>query len=196
MTVFPIAYFPSITYCREWFQNENSLLEIHENFPKQTIRNRCEILTGNGALRLSVPVAHESGVKIPTHEVKIIQTATWKTDHWRAIESAYSCAPYYEDYAQDIQNIIFESNGLLIETNLKCLKLVATILEKPLIFNTTSEYLFNVANDFRNSDFSSKENWNAPSYQQVFAYNRPFTPNLSIIDLIFNEGPFCRNWIL
>ena len=66
MAVFPIAYFPSILYCREWFKSENNLLEIHENFPKQTIRNRCEILTGNGILRLSVPVEHKSGVKIPT----------------------------------------------------------------------------------------------------------------------------------
>lgn len=196
MTVFPIAYFPSILYCREWFQSENSLLEIHENFPKQTIRNRCEILTGNGVLRLSVPVVHQSGVKIPTHEVKIIQKGSWKTDHWRAIESAYSYAPYFEDYAQDIQNIIFESTGLLLETNLKCLELIATILDKPLDFETTSEYLFEVEKDFRIIDFSSKENWNLPNYQQVFSYNKPFTPNLSIIDLIFNEGPFCRKWVL
>ena len=195
MTVFPIAYFPSILYCREWFKSENSLLEIHENFPKQTIRNRCEILTGNGVLRLSVPVVHQSGVKIPTHEVKIIQTGSWKKDHWRAIESAYSYAPYFEDYAQDIQNIIFESNDLLLETNLKCLELVSTILDKPLDIDTTSEYLFEVEKDFRNTDFSSKENWNLASYQQVFSYDKPFTPNLSIIDLIFNEGPFCRKWI-
>lgn len=196
MTVFPISYFPSVLYCREWFQSENSFLEIHENFPKQTIRNRSEILTGNGVLRLSVPVVHQSGVKIPTHEVKIIQTGSWKTDHWRAIESAYSYAPYFEDYAQDIQKIIFESTGLLLETNLKCLELVAKILDKPLDFETSSEYLVEVVNDFRNTDFLSKENWNLPSYQQVFSYHKPFTPNLSIIDLIFNEGPFCRKWIL
>jgi hypothetical protein len=196
MTVFPIAYFPSILYCKEWFQSENSLLEIHENFPKQTIRNRCEILTGNGVLRLSVPVVHQSGVKIPTHQVKILQTGSWKTDHWRAVESAYSNAPYFEDYAQEIQNIIFESTGLLLETNLKCLELVAIILDKSLYFETTTEYLFEVEKDFRNTDFSAKENWNLPDYQQVFSYNKPFTPNLSIIDLIFNEGPFCRKWIL
>jgi hypothetical protein len=196
MTVFPIAYFPSILYCKEWFKSENSLLEIHENFPKQTIRNRCEILTGNGILRLSVPVIHQSGVKIPTRQVKIIQTGSWKTDHWRAIESAYSYAPYFEDYAQEIQNIIFESTDLLFETNLKCLELVAIILDKSLYFETTSEYLFEVEKDKRNTDFSTKENWILPSYQQVFSYNKPFTPNLSIIDLIFNEGPFCRKWVL
>ena len=196
MTVFPIAYFPSILYCREWFQSENSLLEIHENFPKQTLRNRFEILTGNGILRLSVPVVHQSGVKIPTKEVKIIQTGSWKTDHWRAIESAYSYSPYFDDYAQEIENIIFESTGLLLETNLKCLELVATILDKPLVLKTTSKYLFEVKKDFRTTEFSSKEDWNLPSYQQVFSYNKPFVPNLSVIDLIFNEGPFCRKWIM
>jgi hypothetical protein len=76
------------------------------------------------------------------------------------------------------------------------LELIATILDKPLDFKTTSEYLFEVEKDKRNTDFSTKENWILPSYQQVFSYNKPFIPNLSIIDLIFNEGPFCRKWVL
>jgi len=196
MTVFPISYFPSIIYFKEWFQNENIQLEVYENFQKQTLRNRCEILAGNGILRLSVPVEHQSGVKILTKDVKIIQTGSWKTDHWRAIESSYAYAPYFDDYAQEIQEIIFESTGFLLETNIKCLNLVGEILAKPLSFELSKTYEFQVQNDFRNVDFSAKEKWNLNTYQQVFSYNNPFTPNLSIIDLIFNEGPFCRNWIL
>lgn len=196
MGVFPIAYFPSINYLNIWMQQEAITLEIHENFPKQTIRNRCEILSGNGILRLSIPVEHASGQKIQTKDIRIVQTGSWKTDHWRAIESAYASAPFFEDYAEEIKKIIFESTGFLIDTTNRCLDLVAEILDQKLEYAVTSEYEHTPSNDFRNFDFFQKEDWKLPEYQQVFSYNKPFTPNLSIIDLIFNEGPFIRKWIL
>lgn len=196
MSVFPIAYFPSINYLNLWMQQEAITLEIYENFPKQTIRNRCEILSGNGILRLSIPVEHASGQKIQTKDIRIVQTGSWKTDHWRAIESAYASAPFFEDYAEEIKKIIFESNGFLIDTSSRCLDFVEEILDQKLDYAVTSEYEYTPSNDFRNFDFFQKEGWKLPEYQQVFSYNKPFTPNLSIIDLIFNEGPFIRNWIL
>ncbi|NBR14191.1 MAG: hypothetical protein EBQ94_12285 [Flavobacteriales bacterium] len=196
MSVFPIAYFPSINYLNLWIKQEAITLEIHENFPKQTIRNRCEILSGNGILRLSIPVEHASGQKIQTKDIKIVQTGSWKTDHWRAIESAYASAPFFEDYAEEIKKIIFESTGFLIDTTNHCLDFVAEILDQKMDYAVTSEYKHTTSNDFRNFDFFQKEDWKLPEYQQVFSYNKPFTPNLSIIDLIFNEGPFIRKWIL
>ena len=63
MTILPIAYFPSVHYLKEYFSEPTTHLEIHENFVKQSIRNRCEILSGNGILRLSIPLNHSNGIK-------------------------------------------------------------------------------------------------------------------------------------
>ena len=71
MTILPIAYFPSVHYLKEYFLETTTHLEIHENFVKQTIRNRCEILSGNGVLRLSIPLNHSSGMKIKTKDIRI-----------------------------------------------------------------------------------------------------------------------------
>ena len=79
MTVFPTAYFPSIDYLRAFVQAKDGFIEWHEHFQKQTIRTRCEILTANGILRLSIPTLHESGRKIPINQLKIDYSGTWKT---------------------------------------------------------------------------------------------------------------------
>ena len=105
MTILPIAYFPSVHYLKVYLSDTDSVLEIHENFVKQTIRNRCEILSGNGILRLSIPLNHSSGIKIKTKDIRIDFGKSWQINHWKAIKSAYASAPYFEDYEQQINQI-------------------------------------------------------------------------------------------
>lgn len=194
MDVFPTAYFPSISYLNAFFSTDSPFIEIHENFPKQTIRNRCEILTSNGVLILSVPVVHFSGTKQKTSEIRIDYSKNWQLDHIRAIQSAYASSPYFEEYFQDVQDLIKEKNDLLIEKNNQILCFLNQLLDKKSKFNFTSEFQNKIAS--QKSLFLERETLNKKEYQQVFSYSKPFVPNLSMLDLIFNEGPFCRNWIL
>jgi len=194
MEVYPTAYFPSINYLNTFYGSNDSTIEIHENFLKQTIRNRCEILTSNGILTLSIPVIHNSLGKQLTKDVRIDYSKNWQIDHWRAIQSAYASAPYFEDYFEEVKLIITEKSDYLIDKNNHILDFVESILDK----KTTRKFTFKFENSISNNKnlYLERELKSRKSYQQVFSYTKPFTPNLSILDLIFNEGPFCRKWIL
>ena len=195
MTVFPTAYFPSIDYLHAFALAKDARIEMHEHFQKQTIRTRCEILTANGILRLSIPTLHESGRKIPISELKIDHSGTWKNDHWRAITSAYALAPYFEDYEIEIKEIIFADDTFLWEKNERCLRLIAEVLDLHIPINYTDSFN-GISGDQSKNAYLHHANWDKTNYQQVFSYDKEFSPNLSMIDLLFNEGPFCRKWIL
>ncbi len=195
MNVFPTAYFPSVNYLKEFLKCDSREIEVHEHFPKQTIRNRCEILSGNGILVLSVPIIHKHGQKQKTEEVQIDYSTGWQIDQWRAIESAYTSSPYFEDYCEEINKIIFTKHEFLIEKNEAILAFIEKILEYKIVFEKTDSFK-NLITPVKNL-FLEKDDLNDfLKYQQVFSYSKPFTPNLSVLDLIFNEGPFCRKWIL
>jgi hypothetical protein len=195
MTLLPIAYFPSIHYLKVYFSYPNSVLEIHENFIKQSIRNRCEILTGNGILRLSIPLIHSKGIKIKTKEILIDYENNWQLNHWRAIKSAYAASPYFEDYEYDIRKLIFTKDIFLIDKNKRILEFLFSLLEldKTILYST--KFNDNIDLDFRKTDFLN-HTYDVKNYQQVFSYKNNFISNLSILDLLMNEGPFIRNWIL
>jgi hypothetical protein len=194
MVVFPTAYFPSLNYLRALFACKNPTLEIYENFPKQTIRNRCEILSSNGILTLSIPLIHNPKGKQLTKDVRIDYSKNWQIDHWRAIQSAYASAPYFDDYFEEIKSLINEKSIFLIDKNKQILSFIESILEKKSFLSFTDKFENKLPNQ---KNLYLERNWsNSKIYQQVFGYNKPFSPNLSVLDLIFNEGPFCRNWIL
>ena len=194
MNVFPTAYFPSIYYLKEFFCCSNPLIEIQENFPKQTIRNRCEVLTSNGILTLSIPVLHNSSGKQLTKDVRIDYSKNWQIDHWRAIQSAYAAAPYFEDYFEEIKSLINYKCSFLLEKNDQILGFIESILEIKSNYSFTNKFENKIVS--QKNLFLEQDKIDIKPYQQVFGYDKPFVPNMSILDLIFNEGPFCRNWIL
>jgi hypothetical protein len=194
MNVFPTAYFPSISYLKKFHGCSNPLIEIQENFPKQTIRNRCEMLTSNGLLTLSIPVLHNSSGKQLTKDVRIDYSKNWQIDHWRAIQSAYASAPYFEDYFEEIKSLINYKSIFLLEQNEQILGFIESILEIKSNYSQTNKFENKIVS--QKNLFLDHDKIDIKPYQQVFGYDKPFVPNLSILDLIFNEGPFCRNWIL
>ena len=195
MTILPIAYFPSVHYLKVYLSDTDSVLEIHENFVKQTIRNRCEILSGNGVLRLSIPLNHSSGMKIKTKDIRIDFGKSWQINHWKAIKSAYASAPYFEDYEQQINQILLAKDVFLIDKNHRILEFLFSILEINRTIDYTKIYTYQTDRDYINTDFL-KNSFVMKKYQQVFSYGNEFRSNLSMIDLLMNEGPFIRNWIL
>ena len=192
--VFPSAYFPCISYLKAYLAHENSSIELFEHYPKQTLRNRCDIATSNGKLRLSIPIKKPFGSKSLMKDILIDQDAQWQKEHWRSIRTAYAGAPYFEEYAYNIEALINTEHRHLISLNASILEFIYQVLDLTYIKEETSEYLNSAIQDFRAHDFGKQST--SPGYIQVFNESQGFIEDLSILDLLFNEGPFIRNWIL
>jgi hypothetical protein len=112
--VFPIAYFGSISYYKDIIENSSIEFEIQEHFVKQSIRNRSRILTANGSMELSIPVIKPDGSKTLTKDILVQDSNEWRKDHWRAIESAYKHAAYFDHYGEEIKSLIYQETKDLV----------------------------------------------------------------------------------
>jgi len=194
-TVFPIAYFGNINYFRELANANSPVIEVKEHFIKQTLRTRCEIMSANGILQLNIPVSRKFGSKTPMDEVMISYDTDWRKIHWKAIESAYSSSPFFEYYGMEVEELIYQEESNLVQFNLNITDRILDWLSIQKQNSISYEYQ-EVSDDidFRKNDFQNGEP--IKKYNQVFSDKYPFTPNLSILDLIFCEGPLTRNWII
>lgn len=191
--VFPSAYFPSIGYLKAYFSYEDRCIEVYESFPKQTYRNRCDIATSMGKLRLSIPLKKPEGSKTKTKDVLLDGSAAWQKEHWRSIRTAYASAPYFEQYDKEVHQLIHTDSKYLIDLNSGILEFIHGVVDLPFEKQETASYNNDDIIDLRNKTFDSVK---TPAYFQVFSEENGFIPHLSILDLLFNEGPFIRNWIL
>ena len=192
MTVFPVSFFGPITYYQQLIRAENVLFEIYETYQKQSLRNRYSIGSSNGILDLTIPITKPNGSKTITKDILIDDTQQWKVNHWRAITSAYMHAPYFEHYEIDIYNLIFSEENILYKKVIACFNFINKTFELDITFEFTKEYKsYNIENDFRNKDFLNHSSEHS-KYIQPFNSKFGFTPNLSILDLLFCEGPIGR----
>ena len=111
--VFPIVYFGSIAYFKELAKYSEVFIETKENFPKQSYRNRCEIVGSNGILSLSIPTKRNNGSKTPIDEVILSKEENWKKRHWRSITSAYQSAPFFDHYGMEVEELLEEYEGIV-----------------------------------------------------------------------------------
>lgn len=190
------AYFPPIQYISKIFRAEQVELEVMENFGKQSYRNRCEIMTANGILPLTVPVDHANS-GLPIKEMRINYITPWQRLHLKGIKTAYTAAPYFDYFFDEIAPIFERNDKWLLDLNEAALETVLELLRiKKEIVKTTDfikEYPSEIA-DFRNGIHPKPAHrvqdpeFTAKPYRQVFSDKQPFAPNLSILDLIFCEG--------
>lgn len=181
------SYLPPINYFSLLLNNENVFLEQHEHFVKQTIRNRCEILSANGKLSLSIPLEKNADKEIIS-EKKICYKENWQIKHWRAITSAYKNSAYFEFFEDEFKPFYFEEHEFLMAYNTKLIKLILHILRQKKEIQFTSEYKKEFTGiDLRTSINHKPETIN-PKYYQVFGEKFGFVSNLSVIDLLFNKG--------
>jgi len=191
MTLFTTAYFPSISYMARFLIEDAPVIEIWETYHKQTYRNRCRVMTANGVESLSVPVVKVNGNHTMTKDVAISTIEPWQHIHSRCLESAYKASPYFDHY-YDYLRPIFEGHfDRLIDLNDAALQAVLKMLKTKKEIAHTTDYVREAENDLREA-FSPKKNVDVslfPTYYQVFSEKFPFAPDLSVLDLIFNEGP-------
>lgn len=190
--VLPIAYFPPVSWMAVFLYSESPLLEIHETYPKQTLRNRCNIMAANGSLRLSVPVKKPFGNKTKTIEVIVDKGSNWTVQHLRSIASAYRKTPYFEYFEDELTKILLTDHDSLIQLNENSLKLVLRMLraDKDWRYTETfvkSEDALSQKAEFENAIVAKGVRF--PNYMQAFSERFGFMPDLSVLDLIFNLGP-------
>ncbi len=183
------TYLPPISWFKEIVNNESILIEKHEHYQKQSYRNRCEILSANGKLNLSIPLLKQGDKEIITDK-RISYTENWQQNHWRAITSAYKNSPYFEFLEDEFKPFYSNKHEFLFDYNWKLAQTILKILriKKNILFTETFEKNFD-GHDLRNSIHPKiKLKLNTKPYRQVFSDKFDFTDNLSVIDLVFNQG--------
>lgn len=192
MTLFGTAYFPSISYMSRFLAAEDPVIEVFDTYHKQTYRNRCRVMTANGVQSLSVPVVKVNGNHTMTKDMALSPIEPWQHIHSRCLESAYKAAPYFDHY-YDYLRPVFEGHfERLIEVNDAALHAVLKMLKVDKEIVHTTDYAHEAEDDLREAFSPKRPNDSMPEYYQVFNDKFPFAPDLSILDLIFNEGPLAN----
>lgn len=190
MAIFPTAYFPCISYVAQWLADDAPVIEIFDTYHKQTYRNRCHVMTANGVQLLSVPVKQVNGNHTMTKDIIISTVEPWQQIHRRCLESAYKASPYFDHYYGYLSPIFERQYDRLVDLNEDAFKAILAMLKVKKEIAYTSDYVKEAENDFRNVlvKWSQTPSIQQP-YYQVFGNKLPFAPDLSVLDLIFNEGP-------
>ena len=186
--IFPSSYFGNLSYYNALMNEKRIIIEAKEYYIKQTYRNRCEILTGNGIQQLSIPVIRKNGSKTVIEEVEISYDTDWQKIHWKSIESAYSNSPYFDYYGIEVKELIYNKESNLLKFNKKIQDRICAWLGIETETSFSREYSTNF-NDIR---YDFNVNTTLKNYIQVFEETSKFTPNLSILDAIFCQGPMTR----
>lgn len=186
------TYFPSIAQCVAMVQAKKVTFEVCDNYQKQTYRNRMNIYGAQGRMPLTVPVVYSQKNRQLYKDIIISNDEKWQDLHWKSIQSSYSSSPFFEFYEHDLIHLFNEEPSHLMAFNFRCLDAVLECLQHELKIEKTSAFELNPQNktDYRYLvDHRKETDQPLKPYVQVFDDKHGFIPNLSILDLIFNEGP-------
>ena len=191
------SYWPNLHYFFYVLNASIINIEQFDNYSKQSYRNRTQILSANGVLNLSIPIKKNKSEKV-LNSIEISYKEDWQKNHWRAITSAYKNSPYFDFFEEDLKVFYSNKYNLLIDYNTDQLKFIIKVLKQKKNIQLTKQYESNPDSviDLRTiihpkqSYLSDKlvANKLDQSYYQTFENKISFTPNLSILDLLFNKG--------
>lgn len=191
------TYFPSISQYAVMVQAESVTFEMEDNFQKQTNRNRMYIYSPNGIQLLNIPIKHSANPHQKYKEVQIEQAFNWQKQHFKSLEAAYRTSPFFEYFEDDIAPIFQKKHTFLMDLNLEVFGLVNQCLGIEINPKKTTEYFHEVTDhqDFRPLANGKKDTTICEPYTQVFEEKHGFINNLSILDLLFNEGRYAIDYL-
>lgn len=184
------TYFPSISHYAAMLQADKITFETDDNFQKQTNRNRMYIYSPNGLQMLNIPVKHSKNERQKFKDVRIENAFGWQKNHFKSLEAAYRTSPFFEFFEDDFRPIFENKHEFMMDLNFQIFDIINDCLGVNLPFSKTEEYFHEVDDktDFRHLVNGKKDSFTNESYTQVFGEKHGFLPNLSILDLLFNEG--------
>ena len=185
-------YLAPVEYYSRLHRAGSALIEIHDNYQKQSYRNRCTIAGANGPLSLSIPVEKPTSSNSRMKDIRIASHGNWRHLHWNAITSAYNSSPFFQYYEEDFRPFYGKKFIFLHDFNEELRRLLCRLIGIETTLSFTSSYVTSLPeyfSDLRETIHPKKRSDYATTpYYQVFAGRHGFIPNLSIIDLLFNMG--------
>ena len=192
------TFFPSIATFIAITKADMVVFETEDNYQKQTYRNRSYIYAANGKLQLSIPVVFSQKNRQKYKDVTIANDYKWQDLQWKSLESAYSTSPFFEFYCDDLKSLFKTPFTSLMDFNLKCFETISDSLQLEITIEKTTVFEKEPSNvlDYRHLVNAKKETpKKLKPYTQVFENKHGYINNLSILDLLFNEGPNTLNYL-
>lgn len=185
-------YFGSILQYVAVAKSDVVVFENEDNYQKQTYRNRTYIYGANGKLLLTIPIKHNQKQERQLYKDVLIENDfQWQALHWKSFETAYRTSPFFEYYEDEFVHLFEKPKEFLLDFNYECMQVVLDCLQLDTSFSKTTTYAKGPkeVTDLRDLVNARREKlYNLQPYIQVFEDKYGFIPNLSILDLIFNEG--------
>ena len=188
----PLTYTGSIELWSHIIKSTEIFIEAHDNYQKQTQRNRLYIHGSNGKLMLSIPVKHKGEIGHQKYRnVEIDNSSNWRLNHLKSIQIAYRSSPYFEFYEEIFLEIFSTNCSNLFDFNKTIFNKILELLDITTSISFSKVYQPNPFFDDLRKLCEIKKNQNKfeLNYNQVFIQKNGFINNLSIIDLLFNVGP-------
>jgi len=191
------TYFPSISHFVAMVKANSVTFEMEDNFQKQTNRNRMYIYSPNGIQLLNIPIKHSKEIHQKTKDVRLETAFDWQKQHFKSLEAAYRTSPFFEYYEDAIAPIFTKKHTFLMDLNFETIEIVKKCLGLTFEANKTIEYFHEVPSfdDYRILANGKKDNSNFDEYTQVFEEKHGYINNLSILDLLFNEGRYALEYL-
>ncbi len=193
--IIELQYFGNVYSYLKFINQTNVFFSAYESYFRALHLNRMKLMGANGPLLLSVPLEGGRDQKVKWKDVRINYAEPWQRIHWRGIHDNYRKAPWFEDYAPELQQLFLRKEKYLMDLNLKsmdyCLQRLK--LKVDILAYSEEEAMKLISQRPKKTEPVTVENF--PVYQQVFSERHGFVPNLGILDLLFCEGPLATDYL-
>ena len=194
--IYPALYNGPVQYFARLVREEEIILEQYDSYIKQTYRNRCSIMGPNGLLTLSIPVKSIRGTKNLFKDVRVDYDTAWNKIHWKSLVASYAASPFFEYFRDDLLPFYDKKFEFLVDLNAALLYKTLQMMGLDIPIDLSNDFMDmkgdNDPRHFIHPKLDSRmadPGFTPQVYHQVFEEKHGFLPNLSILDLMFNEGP-------